>query len=235
MKIGLSFGIWFAVCSLLWVLAEGLVSFYVTKNFTPDQTWARWKMIGISLKTHGGWYGDMLLPVLFAWVVITYGAAWDMKLISIMLVVGVIITLINHLLLINTQIIPDPWAWKGEKWSTLIAMHFVYMSVYVALAGLFYFSHGVSVAATVTVSVVLGIHMMFGTHIPLGILNLWHHWEWCPTTFLSVQVAWMQLGIWATLAILATVAAGWRAGASVAAIACAIAIIVLRIIHLSPR
>lgn len=225
MKIGLGI----IVASMLLVVLEALVSYYISNNFWPSQVMARWSKAGISFFAHGGMWGDLLLlPALMAAVVVKYGDGWTMKQIAIMAAIGVAITLGNHLLLIFTQVIPDPFGWKSEKWSTLIALHFVYMSIYVALAGLFYFSSGVSVKAAVAVSVVLGIHMMAGTHVFLGLANLyWGPWPWCPQTFLHAGVAWMQLGIWVLLSVLATVAAGWRAGLSVAVIAAIIAAAVI--------
>lgn len=232
MKIGLGI----IIGSMLLVVAEAFASYYLSSNFWPSQVMARWGKAGISFFAHGGMWGDLfLLPALMAAVVVKYGDGWTMKQVAIMAAIGVAITLGNHLLLISTQVVPDPMGWVGEKWSTVIALHFVYMSLYVALAGLFYFSPDVSVKAAVAVSVVLGIHMMAGTHIFLGLANLhWGPWSWCPQNFLHAGAAWMQLGIWLVLSVLATVAAGWRAGLSVAVIAILIAVTVVLVVRSSP-
>ena len=231
MKIGLSI----VFISMLLVVVEALVSYHWSQNFWPSQVMTRWGKAGISFFAHGGMWGDLfLLPALMAIIVVNYADTWTTEQVITMAMVGVVITLGNHLLLIFTQEIPDPLGWKEEKWSTLIALHFVYMSAYVALVGLFFFcSSGVSAAAAIAVAVILGIHMAFGTHIPLGILNLWYRWDWCPE-FLHSQVAWMQLGLWIALSALAWIAAGWQAGLWVAAIAVGLAALTIRVIQMSP-
>jgi hypothetical protein len=231
MKIGL----WIIVASMLVVVLEGFAAFHLSGNFWPSQVMARWGKAGISFFTHGGMWGDMfLLPALMAVIVVNYADEWTSRQIVTMAAIGIAITLGNHVLLIFTQVIPDPLGWKEEKWSTLIALHFVYMSTYVALVGLFFFcSPNVSVTAAVTVAVILGIHMAFGTHIPLGVLQRWTRWMWCPE-FLHSQALWMQLGIWIVLTALATIASGWRAGLSVAVIGTILAGVVTAILRFGP-
>lgn len=209
MKIGLGI----ILASMLLVVAEALASYHYASNFWPSQVMARWGKAGIAFFAHGGMWGDFfLLPLLMAIIVVTYGDTWTLKQVAIMGAIGIVVTTANHLNLILNQPVPDPLGWQGEKWSDPIALHFVYMSTYVALAGLFYFSPNVSVKAAVMVSVVLGIHMALGTHVPLGILNRFMNWSWCPDFLSNNGLLWMQLGIWVVLTTFATVAAGWRAG-----------------------
>ena len=228
MKIGL----WITALSMLLVAVMAFVSYKWGHNFWPSQVMTRWGKAGIAFFAHGGMWGDFfLLPALFAFIITRYGANWTPKQIALMAAIGVAVTLGNHLLLIFTQTIPDPIGWKEEKWSALIAMHFVYMSTYVALAGLFYFSPNVSVGAAVGVSVVLGIHMALGTHVALGVINLWKQWAWCPDFLASPVLPYMTVSIWLTLSVFAAVAAGWRAGASVAAIGVSLATVVVLVIR----
>ncbi|MFZ3043907.1 MAG: hypothetical protein WA058_02235 [Minisyncoccia bacterium] len=177
-------------------------------------------------------WGDLfLLPALMAYVVVNYGDEWTAQQVVVMAIIGMAITLGNHLLLIFTQEILDPLGWKHERWSTLIALHFVYMSAYVALVGLFFFcSPGVSVVAAITVATILGVHMALGTHVPLGVMERWYQWDWCPDLLGNPGLPWMQLGLWVVLAMLAWYAAGWQAGLWVAAIAIALAGLVVRMI-----
>ncbi|MDD3530984.1 MAG: hypothetical protein PHV99_00060 [Candidatus Pacebacteria bacterium] len=231
MKIGLAV----IAVSMLLVVVEGLFSYFVSGNFTPTQVIARWGKSGISFIAHGGMWGDFfLLPALFAFIITRYGASWNTKMIVIMVSIGVLVTLANHLMLISTQVVPDPLGWKGEKWSTVIALHFIYMSTYVALAGLFYFSPGVSVKAAIMVSVMLGVHMAFGTHVPLGLLNRWYQWVWCPDFIASPQLPYLTTVIWATLTSFAWYAAGWRAGVSVASIGATLAVAVVFAVQVLP-
>ncbi len=220
MGVGLSI----IVGSMALVVLEALASYYLSQNFWPSQVMTRWGRPGISFFAHGGMWGDFfLLPTLLAWVIVKYGPSWNIKMIMIMGMVGLLVTLGNHLLLIFTQKIPDPLGWQEEWWSVPIALHFVYMSTYVALAGLFYFSPGVSIKDAAIVSVVLGIHMVFGTHVPLGILNQWNNWDWCPDLLASDVLPYLLTGIWSALVVLASMAAGPLAGSLVGILAIGLA------------
>ncbi|GEM_PF-2123196 len=231
MKVGLSI----ILGSMLLVVLEALASYFWSSNFWPSQVVARWGKAGIAFFAHGGMWGDFfLLPTLFAFIITRYGNGWSAEQIAIMGAIGVLVTTANHVQLILNQPVPDPLGWQQEKWSTPIALHFVYMSLYVALAGLFYFSSGVSVKAAVFVSVVLGIHMALGTHIPLGIVNRFMDWWWCPDFLSNPGLLWMQFGIWAVLAIFATVAAGWTAGFWVAGFGASYMILLLTFIGFGP-
>src|SRR3989344_3170415 len=208
MKIGLGI----IIASMLLVAVEGFVS-YQNGTFFPNQLIAKFGKPGVSFFAHGGMWGDMfLLPTLFACIIVLYGATWSAEQIGQMVLIGVAITAANQLLC-NQSPVPDVLGWQGEKFSLTIAMHFVYMSTYVALAGLFFcYTPGVSVTAAVCVAVVLGIHMAFGTHVPLGMINRFAQWAWCQDFLSSPVLPYLSAVIWITLAALATIAAGLRAG-----------------------
>lgn len=222
----------FIIGSMLFVALEWVFS-YRSGGFYPSQVMQRWGRPGIASFAHGGIWGDfLLLPFLMAWIIYRHGGSWSPKMMLIMGAIGLAITLANHILLITTQEIPDPLGWQQDKWSVPIALHFVYMTLYVALVGLFYFySPSVTVREVVFVSVVLGIHTAFGTHVVLGMVNLWEKWPWCPDFLASPVLPWLQLGIWAVLAALSWVAAGWEAGVSVAGIAIALAAVTVTVIR----
>lgn len=189
--------------SVLLVLAEAKCSFS-RQTFLPTQVMARWRTPGIPLGCHGGFWGDLfLLPSFFWGVVNRHDDEWSLKQVITMGVIGFVITLANHLNLVTHQNVPDPYGWQKEKWSPVIALNFVYMTTYVALAGLFYFcSPSVSVFECVLISFVLGVHMTFGVHIPLGLLNLDKEFNWCPDLINPNKVLVMSLAIWVTLAML---------------------------------
>lgn len=232
MKIGLVDAV-IVLSGVLWMALEAYAA-YRGGWFFPWQVSSRWMKAGISFSTHGGMYGDVLLPFLFAWVITTYGDKWDPKLIVIMALIGVLVTLGNHLLLIFTQIIPDPLGWKEEKWSTLIALHLVYMSVAIAIAGLFYFSPNVSIKAAVWVSIALGVHVALGTHVFLGVINRFARWVSCPDFLSNSGLPWMQLGIWYVLAGLSWKAAGWQAASWVAGIGTGFVTLLFAFIRFGP-
>lgn len=196
------------------VLLQVPASYFLSKNWSPDQILNVWKGVGVPLKYHLGWWGDLIvLPATFSWAFYKYGDTWDWKLIGIMLCIGVAFNLSNHLGLIFGQTFIDPYGSPKEKWSMVIALHFVYASTYIALVGLFYFSTGVTFWEVVGISIIVGVHTMCGMHIPLGMLNEHFNWIWCPTTLLTNNVLpYMQAGIWLILAGFATYAAGPWAG-----------------------
>ena len=219
----MSIGIRFIVGSVLWVVAEGFASYYLSKNFFPSQVMARWGKPGIAFFAHGGmWLNLFMLPLLMAWIITRYSNQWSTKQIVTLAMVGFLVTLGNHLLLMFTQKIPDPLGWQKEHWSLLIGMNFVYMTTYVALAGLFFFCSHPSVRATVFVASTLGIYTVFGMHIPLGIMNIRYDWAWCPE-FLHTGAFLMQAGIWSALAAISWWTAGFYAGVVVMLMAFCIA------------
>lgn len=206
--------------SFFLVVLEGIVSYFVEKNFLPSQVFARWGRNGIPLVAHGGFWGDLfILPPVFWYVVTRYGEGWSQRQIVVMVGIGFAITLANHINLMMNQTLPDPFGWKEERWSTLIALHFVYMTMYVALSGLFFFSSGkVPSTLAVLVGVALGLHMMLGTHVILGIVKRWTQWSWCPDFFANPQMPYVIIGIWVIVAILASIGAGWKAGVTIVGI-----------------
>ena len=208
MKIGLDI----ITGSMLLVALMGLTS-YRNGTFFPSQVIARFGKPGVSFFAHGGMYGDFfLLPTLFAVIIVLYGAAWSTEQVRQMLLIGIAITAANQLLC-NQSPVPDVLGWQGEKFSATIALHFVYMSIYVALAGLFFcYTPGVSEKAAAMVAIILGIHMAFGTHVPLGMLNRFMHWEWCQDFLSSPVLPYLSAVIWLALSALAWIAAGWHAG-----------------------
>ena len=231
MKIGLGI----IASSMLLVTLMGLTSYW-NGTFFPNQLIARFGKPGVSFFAHGGMWGDMfLLPTLFACIIVSYGVTWDVAQIKQMMLIGIAITAANQLLC-NQSPVPDVLGWQGEKFSLTIALHFVYMSTYVALAGLFFcYTPGVSVTAAVWVAVILGIHMAFGTHVPLGMLNRFAQWVWCQDFLSSPILPYLSAVIWLTLSILATIATGWRAGFVVGSIGGALAALVIVFMELSPQ
>lgn len=209
----------FLAASMALVLLQVPAAYYLSKNWSPDQILLVWKRPGVPLKYHGGWWGDLLLlPIVFGWVVYKFGQTWDAKMIAIMLAIGFAFNLANHIGLIKGQTFIDPYGHPGEKWSTVIGLHFVYASAYIGLVGLFYLSPGVTFWEVVGVSAIVGVHTMIGMHIPLGALNEIYRWDWCPQDLLNEKLLTMQIGLWATLAGFATYAAGSKAGLLVLAI-----------------
>jgi hypothetical protein len=168
---------------------------------------------GIGFANHLGLWSDLaVLPLLCGYIVNRFGDTWSWKRMGFFLGVGFVITLGNHINLIMNQVRPDILGCVGEKWSLTIAVHFIYMTCTIAIVGLFYFSPGVTFKEAVAVSVIMGLHCMLGTHIPLGLANLWWHLPSQPTDLLHARVFYMSGGLWVVFAILAGIAAGFPGG-----------------------
>lgn len=227
------FAVYFTLMSL--AAGYGLTSYYVDHNFTWDQVLIRWGRDAIAMITHGGFWSDLIvLPVLAAWITANYGDTWDTELIHKMMAVGVGVALANHVLLMLTQVVPDPLGWKGEWWSMTIGIHSLFFAGFVGILGLFYFSPGVTVGAAVVVSIIVGLHIAFGTHILLGIVERFARWSYCPDFLSNNGLPWMWLGLWGVLAVFSTVAAGWRAGFWVMGIGVALVTLLLNFIRFGP-
>ncbi len=200
----------------------------------PSQILTRWGKNGIAFAAHGGMYGDfLLLPLVAAYIVHAHCGNWDWEHVKVMSIVGVVVATGNHLSCIQSKI-PDPIGWEKEKVNLTIVLHFFFMSSMVMFAGMFYISPDVSVTEVVFVSVVLGIHMAFGTHVPLGLINRWIRWTWCPDLIGSPGLPRISIIIWMTLSGFSTYAAGWCAGVIVAFIGCGFALMVITLARISP-
>ncbi len=215
---------------LIWCLESlvvlyGLSSYLIDSNFLPHQVIAKWGRAGFPVVAHGGFWGDLLvLPALFWYFTNEYGDHWTNETLGRAIKIGLGLALANHILLIFTQTIPDPFGWKGEKMSFTIFFHFLYFWLAATFIALMYFtSGGVSLSLAVIGSGVLGVHMMAGMHIPLAVLQEHFQWKWCPQGLIHTQLILMQIGLWITLAGFATYAASWQAGVWVLVIGAAAA------------
>lgn len=229
-------GTWLAViaASVLLAVLEGYCSYKYDQSFFKSQVWNRWHQPGIALSLHGGWLSDIfVLPIALAVVVWFRADTWSPQLITIMMIIGFLLSLGNHIMLITGQPIPDPFGWKQFKWSIAIGMHFVYFAVFTALIGLAFFSN-LPWWAVVAVAVVVGIHVGFGTHVPLGIIQRWMQWKEVTDLIASPALPWMTLGVWLVLAGFATYAADWKAGLCTLGIGGVLAAIVVWLVHIAP-
>ncbi|MDB5244307.1 MAG: hypothetical protein JWN18_177 [Parcubacteria group bacterium] len=198
---------------MLWAIAYGTSSYLVDQNFWPRQVQEKWARPGIAVGIHGGFYGDLfVLPALFWYLTAKYGSEWSSEMVGFAIKIGFTVTFANHLLLIFTQTVPDPFGWKGERWSLTIFFHFLYMWIAVMFIALMYFTPGTDPHDVALGSIVVGVHMMAGTHVFLGIVNRWKRWSWCPDLIASPTLPLMLVGLWAVLTGFAMYAGGvWAA------------------------
>lgn len=119
---------------------------------------------------HGGLWGDIfILTPLFGWILAMYASQWNILFGFFIFAIGFLLSALLHWMYISTPF-PDSLAWGG-KLSIAGWLHLIYMSASFAILGLFYFATDATLANIVFVSIVVAIHVGFGTHVVLTILN----------------------------------------------------------------
>lgn len=202
--------------------------------FLPSQMIGWWNRPGVPAIAHGGLWSDIfLLPYVICFMLSKSGE-WSLERDWPFIALGVAIAVGNQFLC-NNMTRSDPLGFVDLQWSWAIVVHSVYMATYIAVIGHFYFyPTEVSTPAIILTSILLGIHVMAGTHVFLGMANLVYHWSWCPDLLSDKVLPYMVTGVWVIFAILASIAAGWRAGLSVAGVAVMLAVSVVMFVRASP-
>lgn len=201
--------------------------------FLPDQMIGWWQRPGVPAIAHGGLWSDIfLLPYVICFM-LAHSGEWSLERDWPFVAIGIAIAIGNQFLC-NNMTRSDPLGFVDCQWSWAIAVHFVYMAAYIAVIGHFYFNpENVSTLAIVLTSTLLGIHVMAGTHVFLGMANLVYHWSWCTDLLADKVLPYMVAGVWVIFAVLASIAAGWQAGTSVAGIATMLAITIVMYVRAS--
>ena len=221
--------------SLLLMMVCEMLAAHHSDWLTQKQVVARWGEIGIPFSIHGGVYGDVLiLQYLAAWIIQCYWAGTSPKILAVAITIGIVLTVANGINLAINQHMPDPFGFSKEKFSLLVGLHAVYMITLIAVLGVFFFSNHVSIQAAIAVSIIVGLHVAFGMHIPIGIVNRLHPLEKCPDFLANPVLPWMWLFVWALLAGFSCKAAGWQAGAWVASIGTGLVSLLLLFVRFGP-
>jgi hypothetical protein len=222
-------GIFVMVAGVVLVAAYAIASYW-GGMFLPSQVIAQWHQRGLPLVMHGGMWGDLLLlPYILGAVAARFGDQWEVPHVRWALLIGFIVTLGNHINLCVNQRIPDPFGWQEEWWSWAIFFHFLYMWGATAIIILFvFFTSGAEVAVVVLMAALVGLHLMFGIHMPLGMLNRYARFEWSPEFLRPDSIA-FAAGLWMVVSALAWIPGGWRAAtlAALIGVGCMIMILVV--------
>jgi hypothetical protein len=189
---------------------------YFNQMFLPSQILAKWGQPGVPLVFHGGmWLDLVLLPVLFFYLIGKLNGDWNAKNIGYAVLIGFAITSSLQLMLAFTGDKPDPMGWQGERWSTGIALHFIYMwSAVTLLALALLYSPSATVGMITATCMIIGIHTYFGAQIPFGIVNRFLRLDWVPE-FLITPAFVTQALVWAALTVIAWHAGGAKEGSKV--------------------
>ena len=154
---------------------------------------------GLPFIAHGGMWGDIfIISPLVGLIVGTYGGNWTLVQIVTMLIIAMMLSGVMHWTYVQTPF-PDSLAWKGEGITTAGWLHVVYMGAAFAIIGLLYFcTPNPNQALVLLTGLSLGVHVVVGTHIPLGVFNEFEPMEWFPD-FLNPPTGYVVLGAWGVL------------------------------------
>lgn len=208
----ISFSIPAAFISVLWVLLEGVLA-HLNGMLTPAQMSARYPgRRGLPFIAHGGMWGDIfIISPLIGFIAGTYGSSWTPVQIVTMLAISMALSGAMHWTYIQTPF-PDSLAWKGEGITAAGCLHVIYMGYAFCIIGLLYFcTPSPNPPMVLLTGLLLGIHVIIGTHILLGILNEYEPMEWCPN-LLAPPTGYVVLGAWGVLIALTMFAVGISAG-----------------------
>lgn len=207
-----SFSIPAAFVSVLWVCMEGYLA-YRNGMLTPAQMLAKYPgRRGLPFIAHGGMWGDIyIISPLIGFIVGTYGDSWTLAQIVTMLAIGMALSSAMHWTYVQTPF-PDSLAWKGEGITAAGWLHVIYMGAVFAIIGLLYFcTPNPNSLLVLLTGLLLGIHVIIGTHVLLGVFNELAPMAWCPN-LLVPPTGYVVLGAWGVLIALAMFAVGVSAG-----------------------
>lgn len=196
------------LASTLWVFVEGFLA-YRNGMLTPAQMLAKYPgRRGLPFIAHGGMWGDIVIISPLAGIIVgTYSDNWTLVQIVTMLAIGMMLSCAMHWTYVQTPF-PDSLAWKGEGITAAGWFHVFYMGAAFAIIGLLYFyTPSPDSPLVLLTGTLLSMHVVVGTHIPLGVFNELEPMAWCPD-FLVPPTGYVVLGAWGILIAMTMFAVG---------------------------
>lgn len=191
------------------VLLQGMFAYW-DDFLTPAQV-IQHRGQGLPFLAHGGMWSDILLfAPLMAYILGTYGGIWSSVEIVSALILGLAASVLMHYLVYVPGAIVLPEAHAHDGAPTMAGyIHIVYMAIGLAVIALFYFvTPIVAFAEAATVSAVLFVHVVIGTHAPFKIFVRIAEPTWYPVGPIIDNPGLITLGIvGAVLVILSDLAA----------------------------
>ena len=166
---------------------------------TVQQMQARGFKNGLPLMWHAGIWGDfVILTPLLAYIVARYADQWYRADIIISLAIGIVAIIGFGFMWINgaKHGLPEAHTHGGHMTGAGF-FHAIYFVVAIAVILLVFFHTEISQKAASVIAVILGIHVVYGTHIMLGLIAP----PWYPDRPQSNPVTWaIVLVSWGLLA-----------------------------------
>jgi hypothetical protein len=179
------------VCLESLVVAQGLLA-YQDQFLTVSQMRGRGVDQGLPFLWHFGMWGDLILSGIAAYLIGRYFRNWRFRWISASLAIGFASAIAMNWIYKLSQI-PEAHI-QNHHLTAAGVVHFFYMAIAIAVFIQFlFFTEGVSLRALRTVSVLLCIHVFFGTHMVLGLLKLVHPLNWYPAQPLQSSFGWITI------------------------------------------
>lgn len=180
---------------LTFIVLEGLVIFQAVSAYqdhfaTVAQMQGRGIAHGLPFVWHFAMWGDaFLISPLAAYLVGRFSAGWRLPKLAVSFAIGVIICALMSWLYMSSTI---PEAHVQDHWLTTAGFgHAVYMAItLVILTQFLVFTPDVPQKLLLIVSVLLIIHVFYGTHMVLGILKAFYPLDWYPAQPLRSVVGW---------------------------------------------
>jgi hypothetical protein len=135
---------------------------------------------GIPLLGHGGILSDaILLTPMMIFVVRNYSNQWSGWSIICASVVSVIITAVMHIMWVKGAVLMPEALTHDGKLTEAGGFHAGYMMIALVIIVLFYFAtESISREHIIAISVLLAIHLVVGTHVPLSLLARFGAIDW---------------------------------------------------------
>ncbi len=172
---------------------------------TASQMQARGFPKGLPLLYHAGIWGDLVIfTPLLAIIVSLYSDRWSADDIFTSVGIGVVSLCVMGFIWVKAAEhgLPEAHTYGGSM-TTAGLIHGMYFAAAVAIIVLFFFHSGITQKAAVIVAVILAVHLIYGTHIVLGLFAP----SWYPDrphkqilTWVIVLVCWSAL-VWRCLAL----------------------------------
>jgi hypothetical protein len=172
---------------------QGLLA-YQDRFLTVAEMQQRGITQGLPFIWHFGMWGDFLIiSPLAGYVIGRYSDRWTLGPILISLVIGLILAL-SFSWLYTLSDVPEAHV-QNHHLTSAGVVHLLYMAIALAVfTQFFFFTENISVRVLRAVSVLLFVHVFFGTHMALGILKVIYHFGWYSTQPLASIFGWITVG-----------------------------------------